>query len=136
MAQMPSQEWGQRFNPYTGQWEDLDPPAAEPPDSQPVYAPAPQPAPPPPVKEWGPDYTSKEAARLILEHGHEAESPTKWLYEQPTCPSMHYHKALAGKDRCANPLGDDVDVGCPAGMSLVVDHHPAGSDACRSRRSW
>ena len=129
-ARVSSQEWGKSFNPYTGQWEDLNPPAPEQSNPQsgnapveavvavPPRSPAPAAAAVPPE----PDYTSKEAA--------------KWVYEQPDCPSMHYLKSLTGKDVCSNPFGDDVAVSCPAGASLVTDHHPAGSDACRSERSF
>lgn len=144
-APVSSQEWGKAFNPYTGQWEDLNPPAPDPSkrpsETAPVEAavavsprsPAPAGAAaevPPPE----PDYTSKEAALQILQH--ETDEAAKWVYEQPDCPSMHYLKSLAGKDVCANPLGDDVAVSCPAGASLVTDYHPAGSDACRSARSF
>ena len=138
-AQGLSQEWGKSFNPYTGQWQDLNPPAPEQPNRQSenapgeaaVRSPAPAAAPLPPQE---PDYTSKEAALQILQH--ETDEAAKWVYEQPDCPSMHYLKSLTGKDVCSNPFGDDVAVSCPAGASLVTDHHPAGSDACRSERSF
>ena len=38
-AQVSSQEWGKVFNPYTGQWEDLNPPAPDPPNRQSETAP-------------------------------------------------------------------------------------------------
>ena len=139
-AHVSAQEWGKSFNPYTGQWEDLNPPAPEQPnrpsERSPVEVPQRSTAPaaaaavPPPE----PDYTSKEAALQILQH--ETAEATKWVYERPDCPSMHYHKPLQGKDVCANPFGDDVAISCPTGASLVTDHHPAGSDACRSARSF
>ena len=140
-TQVSSQEWGKVFNPYTGQWEDLNPPAPEQSNRKsdevpaeaaqevlkravdPAAAAAPQPEP-----------TSKEAALQILQH--ETAEAAKWVYEQPDCPRMHYLKSLTGKDVCSNPFGDDVAVSCPAGASLVTDHHPAGSDACRSERSF
>ena len=142
-AQVLSQEWGKSFNPYTGQWEDLNPPAPEQSDRQPENVPVeaaaavPQRSPAPAaaaVPPQEPDYTSKEAALQILQH--ETDEAAKWVYEQPDCPSMHYLKSLTGKDVCSNPFGDDVAVSCPAGASLVTDHHPAGSDACRSERSF
>ncbi len=144
-AQVSSQEWGKIFNPYTGQWEDVNPPSADPPNRKSENAPvkAAEEAPPRPTDPAGaavevlppePDYTSKEAALQILQH--KTDDAAKWMYEQPACPSMHYHKPLAGKDVCANPFGDDVEVSCPAGTSLVTDYHPAGSDACRSERSF
>ena len=129
-AQVSSNEWEQRFNPYTGRWESVNPPAPDPPV---VRQAIPEPVSPPEVPKPEIDYTSKEAALLILQH--EGDDTAKWTFEQPVCPRMHYHKPLAGKDVCANPLGADVKVACPAGTSLVVDHHPAGSDACRGRRS-
>ena len=130
VSSVSAQEWDQTFNPYTGKWEDVNPPAAP---SQPELG----------KQENAPteaavvpeiDYTSKEAALQILQH--KEDEAAKWMYEQPMCPSMHYHKPLKGNDVCANQLGDDVAVSCPAGTSLVTDHHPAGSDACRSRRSF
>ena len=139
-----AQEWNQKFNPYTGKWEDVNPPAAAPSSPQSGKDPAETvikvlkkenvptesvAAPEPEV-----DVTSKEAALQILQH--KEDESTKWLYEQPICPRMHYHKPLKGEDVCANPLGEDVAVSCPAGTSLVTDHHPAGNDACRSRRSF
>lgn len=128
-AQVSSNEWEQRFNPYTGRWEDVNPPTPEPPAIiRVVPEPAPSEKPKPEI-----DYTSEEAALLILQH--EEDDTAKWTYEQPVCPRMHYHKPREGKDVCANPLGADVKVTCPAATSLVVDHHPAGSDACRGRRS-
>ena len=142
-AQVLSQEWGKSFNPYTGQWEDLNPPVPEQSNPQsgnapveaavavPPRSPAPTAVAVPPQE---PDYTSKEAALQILQH--ETDEAAKWVYEQPDCPSMHYLKSLTGKDVCSNPFGDDVAVSCPAGASLVTDHHPAGSDACRSERSF
>ena len=129
-AQVSSQEWGKSFNPYTGQWEDLNPPAPEQSNPQSGNAPVEAAVAVPPE----PDYTSKEAALQILQH--ETDEAAKWVYEQPDCPSMHYLKSLIGKDVCSNPFGDDVAVSCPAGASLVTDHHPAGSDACRSERSF
>ncbi len=129
-AQVSSQEWGKSFNPYTGQWEDLNPPAPEQSNPQSGNAPVEAAVAVPPE----PDYTSKEAALQILQH--ETDEAAKWVYEQPDCPSMHYLKSLTGKDVCSNPFGDDVAVSCPAGASLVTDHHPAGSDACRSERSF
>lgn len=129
-AQVSSNEWEQRFNPYTGQWESVNPPASAPPV---VRQAVPEPASPSKVPKPEIDYTSKEAALLILQH--EGDDTAKWTFEQPVCPRMHYHKPLTGKDVCANPLGADVKVACPAGTSLVIDHHPAGSDACRGRRS-
>ena len=139
-SQVSSQEWGKTFNPYTGQWEDVNPPNRKS-DNAPAQAAeevlrrAADPAGPSvetPQQET--DYTSKEAALQILQH--KTDDTAKWVYEQPACPSMHYLKSLAGKDVCANPLGDDVAVSCPAGTSLVTDYHPAGSDACRSERSF
>lgn len=140
-AQVSSQEWGKIFNPYTGQWEDLNPPAPAPstPQSEtaPVEvlkrspAPARVPAEAPPPE---PDYTTEEAALQILQH--ETDEATKWVYERPDCPSLHYHKPLEGKDVCSNPLGDDVAISCPDGAKLVTDYHSAGSDACRSARSF
>ena len=139
-AQVSSQEWGKVFNPYTGQWEDLNPPAPaqsnRPSETAPVEV-RPRSTAPAATAEVlppEPDYTSKEAALQILQY--ETEEATKWVYERPDCPSMHYHKPLQGKDVCANPFGDDVAVSCPTGASLVTDHHPAGSDACRSARSF
>ena len=139
-AQVSSQEWGKVFNPYTGQWEDLNPPAPaqsnRPSETAPVEV-RPRSTAPAATSEVlppEPDYTSKEAALQILQY--ETEEATKWVYERPDCPSMHYHKPLQGKDVCANPFGEDVAVSCPAGASLVTDHHPAGSDACRSARSF
>ena len=129
-AQVSSNEWEQRFNPYTGRWEDVNPPAPAPPA---VIRAVPEPAAPPEKPKPEIDYTSKEAALLILQH--EEDDTAKWTYEQPVCPRMHYHKPREGEDVCANPLGADVKVTCPAATSLVVDHHPAGSDACRGRRS-
>ena len=129
-AQVSSNEWEQRFNPYTGRWESLNPPAPAPPV---VRRAVPEPASLPEAPKPEIDYTSKEAALLILQH--EEDDTAKWTFEQPVCPRMHYHKPLTGKDVCANPLGADVKVACPAGTSLIVDHHPAGSDACRGRRS-
>ncbi len=141
-AQVLSQEWGKSFNPYTGQWEDLNPPAPEQskrqaenaPMKAAVAVPPRSPAPAAVAVPPEPDYTSKEAALQILQH--EPDEAAQWVYEQPDCPSMHYLKSLTGKDVCANPFGDDVAVSCPAGTSLVIDHHPAGSDACRSARSF
>ena len=144
-APVSSQEWGQVFNPYTGQWEDLNPPVPDQPTRQPETAPveaavevAPRPADPagvavemPPQE---PDYTTEEAALQILQH--ETDEATKWVYERPDCPSMHYHKSLQGKDVCSNPFGDDVAVSCPDGAKLMTDYHAAGSDACRSERSF
>ena len=140
-AQVSSQEWGKVFNPYTGQWEDLNPPVPAPSMPQSETAPvevlkrsaAPAGA-PAAVLPPEPDYTTEEAALQILQH--ETDEAAKWVYEQPDCPSMHYLKSLIGKDVCSNPFGDDVAVSCPAGASLVTDHHPAGSDACRSERSF
>lgn len=129
-AQVSSNEWEQRFNPYTGRWEDVNPPTPEPPA---IIRVVPEPAAPPEKPKPEIDYTSEEAALLILQH--EEDDTAKWTYEQPVCPRMHYHKPREGKDVCANPLGADVKVTCPAATSLVVDHHPAGSDACRGRRS-
>ena len=129
-AQVSSNEWEQRFNPYTGRWEDVNPPAPDPP---PIIRVVPEPAAPSEKPKPEIDYTSEEAALLILQH--EEDDTAKWTYEQPVCPRMHYHKPSEGKDVCANPLGADVKVTCPAATSLVVDHHPAGSDACRGRRS-
>lgn len=129
-AQVWFNEWEQRFNPYTGQWEDVNPPAPDPPA---IIRVVPEPAAPPEKPKPEIDYTSEEAALLILQH--EEDDTAKWTYEQPVCPRMHYHKPREGKDVCANPLGADVQVTCPAATSLVVDHHPAGSDACRGRRS-
>lgn len=129
-AQVSSNEWEQRFNPYTGRWEDVNPPTPEPPA---IIRVVPEPAAPPEKPKPEIDYTSEEAALLILQH--EEDDTAKWTYEQPVCPRMHYHKPREGKDVCANPLGADVKVTCPATTSLVVDHHPAGSDACRGRRS-
>ncbi len=140
-AQASSQEWGQVFNPYTGQWEALNPPAPAP--STPQSEPAPvevlkrSPAPAGAAVEvlpLEPDYTAEEAALQILQH--ETAEATKWVYERPDCPSMHYHKPLQGKDVCSNPFGDDVAVSCPAGAKLMTDYHAAGSDACRSERSF
>ncbi len=144
-TQVLSQEWGKVFNPYTGQWEDLNPPAPDPSNRQSETAPVetavdvlPRPtgpagvtaeAPPP-----EPDYTPEEAALQILQH--ETDEATKWVYERPDCPSLHYHKPLKGKDVCSNPLGDDVAISCPDGAKLVTDYHSAGSDACRSARSF
>lgn len=129
-AQVSFNEWEQRFNPYTGRWEDVNPPAPEPPA---IIRVVPEPAAPPEKPKPEIEYTSEEAALLILQH--EEDDTAKWTYEQPVCPRMHYHKPREGKDVCANPLGADVQVTCPAATSLVVDHHPAGSDACRGRRS-
>ena len=140
-AQASSQEWGQVLNPYTGQWEALNPPAPAP--STPQSEPAPvevlkrSPAPAGAAVEvlpLEPDYTAEEAALQILQH--ETAEATKWVYERPDCPSMHYHKPLQGKDVCSNPFGDDVAVSCPAGAKLMTDYHAAGSDACRSERSF
>ena len=141
-TQVSSQEWGKVFNPYTGQWEDLNPPTPEQSNRQPETAPVeaavavPPRSPAPAAAALPPeaDYTSKEAALQILQH--ETAEAAKWVYEQPDCPRMHYLKSLTGKDVCSNPFGDDVAVSCPAGASLVTDHHPAGSDACRSERSF
>lgn len=129
-AQVSSNEWEQRFNPYTGRWEDVNPPTPEPPA---IIRVVPELAAPPEKPKPEIEYTSEEAALLILQH--EEDDTAKWTYEQPVCPRMHYHKPREGKDVCANPLGADVQVTCPAATSLVVDHHPAGSDACRGRRS-
>lgn len=129
-AQVSSNEWEQRFNPYTGRWEDVNPPAPDPPA---IIRAIPKPTAPPEKPKPEIEYTSEEAALLILQH--EEDDTAKWTYEQPVCPRMHYHKPREGKDVCANPLGADVQVTCPAATSLVVDHHPAGSDACRGRRS-
>ncbi len=141
-APVSSQEWGKVFNPYTGQWEDLNPPAPAPPSTpqsetapvevlkrSPAPAAAPAEAPPP-----EPDYTTEEAALQILQH--EPDEAAKWVYEQPDCPSMYYLKSLTGEDVCANPFGDDVAVSCPDGAQLVTDYHSAGSDACRSERPF
>ena len=136
-----AQEWNETFNPYTGQWESLTPPASGRGGTQAV----PRTGPAileerKPEKEFTTqavpetDYTSKEAALQILEH--KDDEAAKWMYEQPLCPSMHYLKTLKGNDVCANPLGADVAVRCPAGTSLLTDHHPAGNDACRGRRSF
>jgi len=136
-AQVSSQEWGKVFNPYTGQWEDLNPPVPAPSTPQSETAPgevlkrSPAPAEAPPPE---PDYTPEEAALQILQH--ETDEATKWVYERPDCPSLHYHKPLKGKDVCSNPLGDDVAISCPDGATLVTDYHSAGSDACRSARSF
>ena len=140
-AQVSSQEWGKVFNPYTGQWEDLNPSVREPSDRQSGAAPVevlkrtPAPAAAPAeVLPQEPDYTAEEAALQILQH--ETAEATKWVYERPDCPSMHYHKPLKGKDVCSNPFGNDVAVSCPDGAKLVTDYHSAGSDACRSARSF
>ncbi len=140
-VQVSSQEWGKVFNPYTGQWEDLNPPAPAPSTPQSETAPvevlkrSPTPAGvPAEVLPPEPDYTTEEAALQILQH--ETAEATKWVYERPDCPSMHYHKPLQGKDVCSNPFGDDVAVSCPAGAKLMTDYHAAGSDACRSERSF
>jgi hypothetical protein len=140
-AQVSSQEWGKVFNPYTGQWEDLNPPDPAPSTPQPETAPVEvlkrSPAPagaPAEVLPPEPDYTPEEAALQILQH--ETDEATKWVYERPDCPSLHYHKPLKGKDVCSNPLGDDVAISCPDGATLVTDYHSAGSDACRSARSF
>ena len=148
IVHVAAQEWDQTFNPYTGKWEDVNLPAAAP--SLPNTGQDPRgskdpaetvitilkkenvPTKPASVPEV--DVTSKDAALQILQH--KEDEAAKWMYEQPMCPSMHYHKPLKGNDVCANPLGDDAAVSCPAGTSLVTDHHPAGSDACRSRRSF
>ena len=144
-AQVSSQEWSKVFNPYTGQWEDLNPPAPAPSDRPPGTAPmeAAVEVPQRPTGPAGvavevppqePDYTPEEAALQILQH--ETAEATKWVYERPDCPSMHYHKPLEGKDVCSNPFGDDVAVSCPDGAKLMTDYHSAGSDACRSERSF
>jgi len=140
-----AQEWNETFNPYTGQWESLNPPVSEQAGTQAEGRTGPtvleerkpakdvtQQAVPKAVPDT--DYTSKEAALQILEHRD--DEAAKWMYEQPLCPSMHYLKTLKGNDVCANPLGADVAVTCPAGTSLLTDHHPSGNDACRGRRSF
>ena len=142
-TQVWSQEWGKVFNPYTGQWEDLNPPTLEQSNrkSDEVPAEAAQEVLKRAVDPAGaaaeapqPEPTSKEAALQILQH--ETDEAAKWVYEQPDCPRMHYLNSLTGRDVCSNPFGDDVAVSCPAGASLVTDHHPAGSDACRSERPF
>ncbi len=108
------QEWRHVFNPYTGQWAALAPPT-----------PAPSPRPPEPAP-------LVPAALQILHY--EPTAASKWVYEQPACPSRYYHKPLQGRDVCATPFGAEVAARCPAGTQLVTDYHVAGSDACRSAR--
>ena len=130
IAQVSAQEWGKSFNPYTHQWEDIGPPSADFPNKpaedsvEAVLE----------VQRREADDASNfaaEAAAELLQR--EAKDSTRWLYERPSCPKMHYHKPLAGRDVCSDPLGGDADVSCSPGATLVMDYHPAGSDACRSQ---
>ena len=148
MTQVWAQEWSEFFNPYTRQWEDVGPPSADSPNPQSAEDAAETPAgaaqAPGKVPRQEADNTSQsvedsaeaperaaEAAAELLQR--ETKDSTRWLYERPSCPKMHYHKPLSGRDACSDPLGGDADVSCPPGATLVIDYHPAGSDACRSQ---
>ena len=159
MAQVSAQEWGKSFNPYTHQWEGIGPPSADFPnkpaeDSAETPAGAAQaPAEVPKRKVDDTSQSAEDSAEAVLEVQRreaddarqsaaeaaaellqrEAKDSTRWLYERPSCPKMHYHKPLAGRDVCSDPLGGDADVSCSPGATLVIDYHPAGSDACRSQ---
>ena len=140
MTHVSAQEWGKSFNPYTHQWEDIGPPSADLPNKSAEDA-AQAPA---EVPKRAADDTSQsaedaaqsaesaaEAAADLLQRA--AKDSTRWLYERPSCPKMHYHKPLPGRDVCSDPLGGDADISCSPGATLVIDYHSAGSDACRSR---
>ena len=148
MTQVSAQEWGESFNPYTHQWEDIGPPFADFPNRQSGEDAAETPAgaaqAPAEMPKRAADNTSQsaedsaqapesaaEAAADLLQQ--EAKDSTRWLYERPSCPKMHYHKPLPGRDMCSDPLGGDADISCSPGATLVIDYHPAGSDACRSQ---
>ena len=153
MTQVSAQEWGESFNPYTHQWEDIGPPSADFPNRQSGEG-ASETA--PEVPKRAADNTSQsaegaaeaalevpkreaddarqsaaEAAAELLQR--EAKDSIRWLYERPSCPKMHYHKPLPGRDVCSDPLGGDAEISCSPGATLVIDYHPAGSDACRSQ---
>ena len=166
MTQVSAQEWGKSFNPYTRQWEDVGPPSADVPNRQSGEDAAEAPAEVPkreadntsqsvedsaeapedsaeatlemPKREADDARQSTEsaaeAAAELLQR--EAKDSTRWLYERPSCPKMHYHKPLSGRDVCSDPLGGDADVSCSPGATLVIDYHPAGSDACRSQLTF
>ena len=155
MTHVSAQEWGKSFNPYTHQWEDIGPPSADLPDKSAEDA-AQAPA---EVPKREADDTSQsaedatEAAREVPKQAADnasqsaesaaeaaadllqraAKDSTRWLYERPSCPKMHYHKPLPGRDVCSDPLGGDADISCSPGATLVIDYHSAGSDACRSQ---
>ncbi len=160
MTQVSAQEWGESFNPYTHQWEDIGPPSADFPNRQSGEDAAETPAgaaqAPAEMPKRAADNTSQsaegaaeaalevpkreaddarqsaaEAAAELLQR--EAKDSTRWLYERPSCPKMHYHKPLPGRDVCSDPLGGDAEISCSPGATLVIDYHPAGSDACRSQ---
>ena len=141
MTQVSTQEWGESFNPYTRQWEDVGPPSTDFPNQQ---SPEDAAETPTELPKREADNTSQsvedsveapasaaEAAAELLRR--EAKDSISWLYERPSCPKMHYHKPLSGRDACSDPLGGDADVSCSPGATLVIDYHPAGSDACRSQ---
>ena len=155
MTQVSAQEWGESFNPYTRQWENVGPPSADVPNRQSGEDAAETPAGAAQAPEdsaeaatevpkreaddasqsaedsaEAPESAAEAAAELLQ---REAKDSTRWLYERPSCPKMHYHKPLSGRDVCSDPLGGDADVSCSPGATLVIDYHPAGSDACRSQ---
>ena len=136
-----AQEWGESFNPYTRQWENVGPPSADVPERQWLEGAgqAPEGAAEAALempKQEADDASQStesaaEAAAELLQR--ETKDSTRWLYERPSCPKMHYHKPLPGRDLCSDPLGGDADVSCSPGATLLIDYHPAGSDACRSQ---
>ena len=141
MTQVSAQEWGKSFNPYTRQWEDVSPPSADSPNRPSAEGAAETPAEVPKREAVNtsqsvedsaeaPESAAEAAAELLQ---RETKDSTRWLYERPSCPKMHYHKPLSGRDVCSDPLGGDADVSCSPGATLVIDYHPAGSDACRSQ---
>jgi len=138
MTHVSAQEWGKSFNPYTHQWEDIGPPSADFPNRQSDEDAAETPAgaaqAPAEMPKRAADNTSQSAAEAAAELlQREAKDSTRWLYERPSCPKMHYHKPLPGRDVCSDPLGGDAGISCSPGATLVIDYHPAGSDACRSQ---
>ena len=138
MTHVSAQEWGKSFNPYTHQWEDIGPPSADFPNRQSDEDAAETPAgaaqAPAEMPKRAADNTGQSAAEAAAELlQREAKDSTRWLYERPSCPKMHYHKPLPGRDVCSDPLGGDAGISCSPGATLVIDYHPAGSDACRSQ---
>ena len=158
MTHVSAQEWGKSFNPYTHQWEDVGPPSADLPDRKSAEdsaeaarevpkraaddasqsaedsAQAPEDSAQAPEDSAQEPEGAAEAAADLLQR--EAKDSTRWLYERPSCPKMHYHKPLPGRDVCSDPLGGDADISCSPGATLVIDYHPAGSDACRSQLTF
>ncbi len=134
MTLVSAQEWGESFNPYTGQWENVGPPSADVPNGQQLEGAAEAALEMPKREADDASQSTESAAEAAAELlQRETKDSTRWLYERPSCPKMHYHKPLPGRDVCSDPLGGDSDISCSPGATLVIDYHPAGSDACRSQ---